>query len=58
MAEWKIVEEQNAYDTYGNKCRHAECPKCGFTWRSLYAVKTYFKNCPNCGEKLSYPEET
>ena len=53
---WEIITEPNTVDNYGNPCRHARCPYCGFTWTSLYHVKMYFKHCPNCGQKLKYPE--
>ena len=55
-ARWKIVEEENNYDTYGRRIRHAECSLCGFIWADLYSVKNYFKCCPNCGKSLKWEE--
>lgn len=49
---WELVEEPNTYDTYGNKCYHARCPECGFTWTNLWAVREHFKHCPGCGKDM------
>lgn len=53
---WEIVTEPNSVDNYGNPCKYARCPRCGFTWVSIYTVKTYFKHCPGCGVALAYVE--
>ena len=51
-AKWEICEEPNTFDTYGNPDKYARCNHCGFKWTDLYAVKNYFKGCPNCGARM------
>lgn len=52
-AEWEICVEPNRFDTCGNPDKYARCTHCGFQWNSIYAVRNYFKHCPNCGNEMT-----
>lgn len=49
---WEFIREPNTVDGCGNPVYYARCTECGFVWTDLYAVKTYFDNCPKCGAKM------
>ena len=52
-ALWEICEVPNTFDTYGKPDKYARCSCCGFQWKDLYAVRTYFEKCPRCGKTMT-----